>query len=308
MSAARVVPYKGYIELLLLANSPVEQVRQAFARRGLPEPTPDLIAAYRKALWEKLTPDTKRFYESRADMFDVRSVPEDVGVNLRAAGFTEVFEKAAHLSEARRWFDSIDLRTCFTAHVLGVRDEADTLEAQSSLLKAPASPETAAVYRKYFCNSEIMTPLDWREWIIELRGYQRGEADVYATCFNNRVPFVLVKWKVNASLGKVNLDDLVEIVAQYSCLKGMELSEGLPDDCYEIAQSWMGQFMRAYQLHKTIGNGVTAGEQNRYADALFRLTQVREKPRHVTEIGDVTRTEPERKSLPGRREDPGGGD
>lgn len=249
---------------------------------------------YRKELWEKLTIESRQFYASRSDMFDVRTVPDFVAENLKAAGFTEIFEKSANLSDARRWFDSQDLRTCMTAHILGQRDDKDIIEAQSSLLRRPAPLDTINIYKKYFCDAEIMTPMDWREWILELNGFQRNEAAVYSLCFSNRVPFVLIKWKVHADLGNVNLDELMEFTAKYSLMKGLELSEDLPDDCYELVQSWMGQFMRAYQLHKSIGKGQTEGSADRVQDALFRLTQVRSKSRHVTEIGEVTKLGPDR--------------
>lgn len=294
MSAVRIVPYRGYIELLLLANAPVEQVRQAFTRRSLPEPTPDLLAAYRRELWDKLTIETRNFYASKAEMFDMRSLPEDVATNLRAAGFAEAFDKAANLTEARRWFDSPDLRACFFAHVMGGRDDADILDAMSSLLKVPANPDTMQAFKKFFCDPLRMTPMDWREWVFELRSFIQAEAEIYSMCFSNRVPFSFVKWKVNASIGKYDLDAMIQHTAGYSYMKGLELAEGSPDENYETVQSWLGQFMRAYSLHKTIGSGKSEGEGDRVQDALFRLTQVREKPRSVTDLENVTRTAPAR--------------
>lgn len=287
MSVVRPVPYKRYIESLLISGYAADQVRRAFFRRKLAEPSEGLVAAYRSELWQRLPEEAGRFYANTQGPFDASSLPPAVVDACRTVGHAPLFDQPVQFAEACRWFELPDLRTCLFAHVIARCPEDEQLRAFSSVLHADADPASLALFRQYFCDGSTMASTDWFDWILELQDVSTKEAATYSLVLSNKHPFELIQWKLNVRLSNPDMDKLLESITLYYYFRSLEMLEEADSTRLKDAHDMTDRFMKLYTLHKEFGRGRAPLGKDKVEEALFRLVQVRDKPKMLTQLEGV---------------------
>lgn len=288
MSVHQKVPYKRYLQTLVLMNTPDDLIHATFTRRKLALPSKELIQKIRKEVWSSFSDDIKKFYKEHTGMVDIEDFPQELRDHMYALGLSDVLKNPSGFTAAKSIFDQVDLRVCAYSHILSQQPEETLVDSLNTMTKYPGHPDAIDIFKKFFCDMRHMDYPAWKEFIHELKGINHFEAEIYAACFNSRYPFDLVRWKIHAKLGTQDVDELLKSLVVYTYYKTLENLETADPADYEMVQSWIEKFLKTYEKHKTLGKGKTQieGHGNPLEEAMFQLDKVRTKPRNVTELGD----------------------
>lgn len=287
MSAPTKVPYRKYLQILILTNNSDDDIRQGFSRRRLFQPSKELLQDVKKELWAKFDQDLKTFYADTVGPLETIDLPKKAVALMAQLGIDEVINNKDGFNAAKSIFDQIDLRLCAYAHMLHREDENILKESLETMTKESVHEEALSLFKKFFCSTTQMDYSAWKEWIWQLREINFFEADVYASCFNTRYPFDLIKWKIHAKLGTQDLDELLKNLTVYTYYKTIEAIEASDDADYERVHSWIEKFLKAYEKHKTFGKGKLGNDALApVEDALFQLKRVRLQGKNVKELGE----------------------
>lgn len=294
MSTIRRLPYSRYLELLFLGNTPDDQIRQAFSRKKLPQPSLDELKSWRMTLFKRLPESAQKHYIAiGAKLVDVANPDPPIKEALELLRLDDAITDQENFSIAKGFFDQVDLRVCVFAHILCKQPDEEILKAVTSMTKYPIPVQALVLFKKYYCDMNTMAYEDWKDWIWEVKPVNFFEADIYSSCFSNRFPFDLIRWKIHLKIENADTDEMLKNLTVYFYFKTLETMESGSDADFEMVQSWGDKFIRAYEKHKTIGKGKAeeVGGRSPAEEAIFQLNRVRLKPKNVNELGEsVTKT------------------
>lgn len=280
------IPYNRYYYIQFLANATDEIIQLGFAKRKIHQPTIEEIQARRFCFIQELSPEAKEFYIKKVGFVDFRNLPEVVKPCFSLFDVEEALTTPNLYTEAKSFFDQVDLRSIIYAHIIAQKSDREIKESLESVTKYDVTLEALALFHKFFCNRAEMDFLAWKEWIHILKRVSFLEADLYTLSFSNRYPFELVKWKMHAKLEPQDPDKLMESFVSFLYFKSLECIEGADAGEYEIVQGWLERFFKAYEKHKVLGKGKHMDSKTPIEEAIFYLDRKITKKRSVLELGE----------------------
>jgi hypothetical protein len=289
MSDLEKVPYSKYLHILFLTNVSDDEIREAFRKRNLIQPTSGFLKVHRMQLWESLSLNSQRFYGENSDLItDLSTLPDEVIQSFKDVGLEAFLTQRDQFEAANGLFNDVDLRTAASALIFLRCPMDEIYRGIESLTKYKIVTGTLEVFKDIFCDVDSMNFSELKEYFYKVHDVSVKEATTYMACFSNMHDKNSIKFILNIDVSDVNMTDMMHKVMSLAYSKGIQhiLRDSMFD--HAPAMDYMSVFFKAFDRTQE-GSGALTGKDF-LAEARLKLTRVKTEFKKIEDLdGPLTK-------------------